>query len=340
MKLEELRTHLQKISRIPIVNPPSPLEPLERFSSRYKPHKGPEVWIKRDDELGPGLGGNKGRKLAYLMADVLNQNKRKVITFGGLQSNHARMTAAACAKLDLEAHLFFFERKPRILSGNLMLNHLLGAKMHFIPFGGKASNSMTLETTNRIVRLVSKPFAGHSTYFMPGGGHSVTGCLGYVEATCEIYEQLLALGLPLDKCTIVTAVGTGGTLAGLMAGLSLLGNPFRVLGIDIGNLWKAFPKSIANLSTKLCAYFGSQESFRASDVPIIERRYVGFAYAHPTAESTLAIQMLAQTEGILLDPVYTGKAFAGMIDLIEQKHFRPEEKLIFLHSGGLPALWA
>ncbi len=340
MDTKELRSRLQDIPQLRLINVPSPLEPLPRLYAQIKTRHGPKIWIKRDDELGPGLGGNKGRKLTYIMADVLTQKKRKVVTFGGLQSNHVCMTAAACAKLGLEAHLFFFNPRPSELTGNLLLNQILGAKMHFIPFGSGPSKSLTLEATNRLVRLVSIAFTGRSSYFMPVGGHSTTGCYGYVEAACEIYEQILELGLAPAQTTIVTAAGTGGTLAGLIAGLALLGSPLHVLGIDIGKLWKGFPESIARLATSLCANLGSKVEFSASDIPLIENTYAGQAYAQPTTQGTQASQLIAQTEGILLDPVYTGKAFAGMLDLIDQKKFDPNENLIFLHTGGIPALWA
>jgi D-cysteine desulfhydrase family pyridoxal phosphate-dependent enzyme len=315
------------------------LHPLPRLSQTLTAN-GPQLWIKRDDDLGPGLGGNKGRKLAYLMADALIQGKRKVITYGGLQSNHARMTAAACAALGLQAHLFFFARKPAQLSGNLLLNRLLGARMHFIPFAGGGDGSLTLETTNRLVRLIASPLAGRSSYFMPVGGHNVTGCLGYVEAACEIQEQALSNNLSLDKITIVTAAGTGGTLAGLMAGFALLDSPIRVLGLDIGKLWKGFPQSIARLANELFKALADKNASDAADVPLIEGTYAGPAYAKQHPPATEAIRLLARNEGILLDPVYTGKAFAGLLDLVRNGRFAADEILIFLHTGGLPALWA
>lgn len=339
MDIRELRSRLNHYPRLPLIRTPSPLDPLPRLSAQLNPHAGPALWIKRDDELGPGLGGNKGRTLAYLIADVKALNKQKVITYGGLQSNHARMTAAACAAFGLEVHLLFFERKPQEFTGNLLLNKLLGAKMHFIPIGGSSNKNRSLETTIRLVRLLSLPYSLGSGYFIPGGGHSLVGCLGYVEAACEIVDQVNELGLSPENTIIVSAVGTGGTLAGLMAGLVLLDSPLRVLGIDIGNLWKGFPESIARLATSACAALGSTIKFKAPDVPLIEKRYVGLAYAHPTAEGQKAIQQLARSEGILLDPVYTGKAFGGMVDLINQKQFDPDENLIFLHTGGVPAIW-
>ncbi|MCI0393705.1 MAG: D-cysteine desulfhydrase family protein [Chloroflexi bacterium] len=335
MLFEQLRAQLARFPKLDYSPLPTPLAPLARLTGQLG---GPRLWVKRDDGLGPGMGGNKGRKLAFLMAEIQRQGKRKVITYGGLQSNHARMTAAACAALELEAHLFFFERRPPTLPGNLLLDRLFGARLHFIPFGGGGGASMTLEAANRLVRLVALPFTGPGAYFMPVGGHNVTGCLGYVAAALELHEQVAQLGL--EPVTVVTAAGTGGTLAGLLAGFTLLDSPVRLLGIDVGKLWKAFPVSIGRLAGELCAALGEPHDFRPEDVPIIERTYAGPAYAVLTAEAGQAIQTLAQSEGIVLDPVYTGKAFAGLLDLIRQGRFRPGEHVIFLHTGGAPGLWA
>lgn len=335
MTPHELRICLAQWPQLNYVQRPSPLEPLPRLTANLD---GPRLFIKRDDGLGPGLGGNKGRKLAFIMADVLAQKKQKVITYGGLQSNHARMTAAACAMLGLQAHLFFFEKRPSSLRGNLLLDHLFGARLHFIPFGGGGDASLTLETTNRLVRLVSAVLVGPGAYFMPVGGHGVTGCLGYVAAALELHEQVIALGL--TNVTLITAAGTGGTLAGLLAGLTLLASPIRVLGIDVGKLWKAFPIGIAHLAADLCAALGEPHSFSPTEIPLIEERYVGSGYAAFTTAGAQAIRLLACHEGVLLDPVYTGKAFAGMLDLVRTQHFTGQDTLVFLHTGGWPGLWA
>jgi D-cysteine desulfhydrase family pyridoxal phosphate-dependent enzyme len=335
---QQIRDQLIQFPRLAYLNEPSPLRPLPKLREAIK--SGPELWIKRDDELGPGLGGNKGRKLAYLLAEAQQQGKEKVVTYGGLQSNHARMTAAACAKLGLAAHLYYFRRRPQQLEGNLLLNQLLGAKMHFIPFGESDKATMTLESTIRLVRLVSLFTTGPDAYFIPGGGHNVTGGLGYVEAAVEIQEQAQALELPLEKITLVSAAGTGGTLAGLMAGLALLESPMKVLGIDIGRLWKGFPASISRLANQLVAGLGGRAGFTPETVPLIENDYVGLGYAKSHPPAWAAIRMMAQNEGIILDPVYTGKALAGLLDLIRNGRFSDEEILIFLHTGGLPALWA
>ena len=328
-----LKTGLNRFPRLLLAAYPTPLEPLPRLSQALG---GPSLWIKRDDGIGPGMGGNKGRKLEFIMADVLRKGRQKVVTYGGLQSNHCRMTAAACVALGLEAHLFFFERRPDKLTGNLLLNRLFDANMHFIPFGGGGSASRTLETTDKLVRLVAAVLVSPRAYFIPVGGRSIAGCLGYVAGALELHEQVAALGL--EKVTVVTAVGSGGTLAGLMAGFSLLDSPIKLLGIDVGKLWRAFPASIAKLAGQLCAALGQPHTFRAEDVPLIEDRYVGPGYAVLTTESVQAIRSLARREGIILDPVYTGKAFAGLLDGVENGRFAPDETVIFLHTGGLPGL--
>ncbi|MFW6070685.1 MAG: 1-aminocyclopropane-1-carboxylate deaminase/D-cysteine desulfhydrase, partial [bacterium] len=240
----------------------------------------------------------------------------------------------------LQAHLFFFAPRPATLQGNLLLDHLCGARLHFIPFGGGGDGSMTLEMTNRLVRLLSFCFVGPGAYFIPVGGHNVSGCLGYVDAALELHEQVAVLGLPPERTTIVTAAGTGGTLAGLLAGLALLNSPLRVLGLDIGKLWKAFPVGVAQLSQALCRQLGGAHTFSAADLPLIEHTYAGPGYAKLTPQTARAIRLLARSEGIILDPVYTGKAFAGLLDLLRQDAFGPHEHVIFLHTGGLPGLWA
>jgi D-cysteine desulfhydrase family pyridoxal phosphate-dependent enzyme len=309
---------------------PTPLEHLPRLSAQ----EGRSIFVKRDDGIGPGLGGNKTRKLEYLIAAALRRKARQVVTFGGLQSNHARLTAAAARKFGLEPHLFYFEPSPPRLTGNLLVNRLLGAHMHFIPFGG--GGGMTLEATIRLVRLVAFAMVGPH-YFIPVGGHNVLGCLGYVRAALEIEEQRRSLGL--DRAWLVVAAGSGGTLAGLMAGLALLQSPIRLLGIDVGKLWKAFPASIARLAGELCAWLGSPLSFKADETPLIEGRYVGARYAVPSPLCQDAIRCLARAEGILLDPVYTGKAFSGLLDLVRRGELGQDEPVIFLHTGGLPALF-
>ncbi len=328
-----LRAQLDHYSRLPLAEYPTPLQWLPHLSEQLRR----SICLKHDDEIGPGGGGNKTRKLEYLLAEAQARGTHKVATFGGLQSNHARITAAAARRLGLEPHLFYFERRPPQLEGNLFLNDLFGARMHFIPFGSGSDASMTLETTIRLVRLVSWLRIGPHT-FIPVGGHSWRGCLGYVRAAIEIDEQARALGI--DKAYVVMAAGSGGTLAGMIAGLHLIGSPLRPLGIDVGRLWKGFPGSIARLASELCARLGQPHTFMPAEVPLIENVYVGSRYAVPSEQGLAAIRRLAQVEGVILDPVYTGKAFAGLIDLVEHGQLGREEPIIFLHTGGWPALFA
>ena len=332
MKRNDLRARLAAFPRVRLAEFPTPLAALPRLSAAV----GRALYIKRDDEIGPALGGNKTRKLEYLLADAQRRGHTRVATFGGLQSNHARLTAAAARQCGLEPHLFYFERRPPLLTGNLLLNELLAAPMHFIPFGG-GGGDMTLETAIRLASLVARLRLGRH-YFIPVGGHTWLGCLGYVAAAVELDEQAEALGI--GEARLIVAAGSGGTLAGLLAGLTLLGSRLRPLGIDVGRLWRGFPSSIAALAGELCGQLGEPRRFSPAQVPLIEGTYVGERYGVPSATGNAAIRRLAQTEGILLDPVYTGKAFAALLDLAEHGGIRRDEPIIFLHTGGLPALFA
>jgi D-cysteine desulfhydrase family pyridoxal phosphate-dependent enzyme len=323
---------LETYPRISLGQYPTPLELLPRLSKALRR----PLYIKRDDMIGPVLGGNKTRKLEYLMAAAQRSRMGRVVTFGGLQSNHARLTAAVARQCGMEPHLFFFERRPAELTGNLILNDLLGAKMHFAPFGSAHSNRMTLERANRLVRVLAWVRVGPH-YFIPVGGHSWRGCLGYVRAALELDEQARERGL--RDAWVIVAAGTGGTLAGLMAGLALSNSPLRLMGIDVGKLWKAFPASIARLAADICARLGEPRAFSAANAPLIESVYAGQRYEAPSAEGMAAIKRLARLEGIILDPIYTGKAFAGLLDLVESGKLGRNEPVIFLHTGGTPAIF-
>ncbi len=334
MNRATLAARLAAFPRLPLMDAPTPLERMERLTASLGP-SAPALWIKRDDRIGPAMGGNKARNLEFLMADAQRKRARKVVTFGGLQSNHTRMTAAVARRLGMEPHLLHFEPRPRELAGNLLLSSLLDAKLHFIPLGG--GGGMSLETTNRLVRLLSWLLVGPA-YFIPVGGHTALGCLGYVRAAIELDEQVEALGL--QKVTVVTAMGTGGTLAGLVAGFSLLDSPIRVLGIDVGKLWKGCPASIARLTGAICALLGEQRTFAPADIPLIEEKYVGPKYGAPSPAGNAALHRVAECEGIFLDPIYTGKAMAGLLDLVEHSTFERDATVIFIHTGGIPGLFA
>jgi D-cysteine desulfhydrase family pyridoxal phosphate-dependent enzyme len=326
-----IQEKLDSIARIPLAVYPTRLEDLPRLSAELRR----PAFIKRDDLIGPALGGNKTRKLEYFLADAERKGHRKIVTFGGLQSNHARLTAAAANRLGMETHLLYFERRPNELTGNLLLNQLLGAHMHFIPFGG--GGGMTLEATIRLVHIVALALVG-SHYFIPVGGHTWLGCMGYVRAALELDQQVRTLGF--NQAYLVLAAGSGGTLAGLMAGLALCRSNIHLLGIDVGKLWKAFPISIARLATEICTRLGDSHSFTLENVPLVEEVYVGEKYGAPSLEGQAALKHLAMLEGILLDPVYTAKAFAGMLGEIRKGRLGENDPIIFLHTGGTPALFA
>jgi 1-aminocyclopropane-1-carboxylate deaminase/D-cysteine desulfhydrase-like pyridoxal-dependent ACC family enzyme len=328
---QELLARLDAPARIVLGFTPTPLQRLPRLSAEL----GRPVFVKRDDLLGPALGGNKTRKLEYLMAEARQLGARRVVTFGGLQSNHARLTAAAASLLGMEAHLLYFERRPAVLRGNLLLNQLLGARMHFWPLAPTRPRPRSLEASVRLARLLARLRVG-SHYFIPVGGHTWLGALGYVRAAVEIDEQ--ARGLGCGDAWLVVAAGSGGTLAGLLAGLRLVGSRLRPLGIDVGKLWKAFPAVVARLASEVCTRLGEPHTFAPGDVPLVEGSYVGAAYGQPSKAGGAALELLARTEGILLDPVYSAKAFAGLLG--ESARFGRDAPVVFLHTGGLPALFA
>lgn len=334
------QTRLAAIPTVPIAHLPTPLEPAERLRAALGgPQAGaPRLWIKRDDEIGLAVGGNKVRKLAYLLADAQARGASKVASFGGLQSNFLRSMASACARLGLEAHCLYFERRPKRLTGNLLLAELLGARLHFIPLGGD-SGPRNLAGTTRLVRLVAAlhPRIGpRRLYFLPVGGHTPLGCLGYVPAAVEIVEQAAANGFRPDF--VVAAAGSGGTLAGLLAGFRLLRVPVQLIGVDVGNLWQDFQSDILAMAGRVTALLGSPQPFGPADLTLQAGH--GPGYARPYLPAQAAMELAARSEGLLLDPVYTGKALAGLIDLIQAGRFQPDDHVIFLHSGGSPALFA
>ena len=329
----DLRRKLDDYPRVALGPLPTPLEPLPRLGVALRR----QALIKRDDLPGPGLGGNKARKLEYLLADALARGARRVVTFGGLQSNHARVTAAACRKLGLEPHLLYFAPRPRRLTGNLALCAALGARMAFIPIPQGGAPGFTLERLNRLVALLARALVGPH-YFIPVGGHSWLGALGYVRAALELDEQARAAGV--GGAHLLLAAGTGGTLAGLLAGLALCRSELRPLAIDVGRLWLRFPESVAALAGDVCARLGAPRAFAPGDVPLIERAYVGERYGVPSPAGDAALRRLALLEGVLLDPIYTAKAFAGALDLAERGLLGRAAPLIFLHTGGAPSLFA
>lgn len=312
---------------------PTPLMALPRLTQSL----GRPVFLKRDDQLGPLAGGNKTRKLEFLLADALRLGARRVVTVGGLQSNHVRLTAAAARLQGLEPHLLLLGDRPAQATGNLLLDELVGAELYFIPpTRGPRFPGPFGEVDGLLRQIASEEVGDH--YFIPIGGSNWLGSLGYARAAVEIDRQVVAAGL--RDAWLIAAAGSGGTVAGLLAGLGLLESKVRLIGLDIGQLWTDFPEHICRNAGAVCEHLGTPLSFDPAQPFLIQGRYEGPGYGVPTEESQAAIRRLARTEGVLLDPTYTAKAFAGMLDLVSRGELGKDDPVIFLHTGGLPGLFA
>ena len=310
------------IERVPLAHLPTPIEALPRLSRLLG---GPQLFIKRDDLTGLGMGGNKTRKLEYLAADALAEGAKTLITTGAVQSNHCRQVAAAAAKLGLDCQLILAGDEPGEAQGNLLLDKLSGAQIFFT---SKANRDQELQ-----LRFQQAQRDGQKPYLIPYGGSNTIGALGYLNAMRELSEQ------KLEPDWIVFATSSGGTQAGLILGAHLTGFKGKILGISIEHSSDPFSAQIADLVNKTVDELGYDWSVTSREV-LINDSYCQAGYGVLTSAEIETVNLLARTEGILLDPVYTGRAAAGLLDLIRKGFFRPEEKVLFWHTGGTPALFA
>lgn len=310
----------------------TPIEFLPRFSEALG---GPRIHIKRDDLLGLTSGGNKTRKLEFLVADALAQGADTLITCGAVQSNHCRLTLAAATKEGLKCRLVLEERVPNSYdlnaSGNNFLFHLLGVEAVSVVRGG---SDMMAEMTKVAEDVIAQ---GQKPYIIPGGGSNPIGTFGYVACAQEIVGQLFEKGLPVQQ--VVCASGSGGTHAGLLAGFSGSNSNITVTGINVSRKRDVQETLIHDLANATLNYLQVNHSVPREAVTCLEE-FVGQGYSLPTPEMVEAVRLLAQTEGILLDPVYTGKAMAGLIALVRNGHFHSGDDILFVHTGGSPALYA
>ena len=328
MQIKELLGKISKIPRVNLVNLPTPLQAMPRLS---KILNGPRLWVKRDDCTGLAFGGNKERKMEFAMADALSKCADMVITTGPIQSNHARATAAAAKKLGLEAILVLRGKKPKNYGGNILLDYLLGADIKFVQVGSQESRFIMEEIAEKVKK------EGHIPYIILGGASYPIGAVAYVNAMAELLKQAKDMGIEVNY--LVHAAGSGGTQAGLVLGNKILKTRVKILGICVepdGNHLAKKTIEIANGAAKILE---SEETVNLNDVVLIED-YIGQGYGILTKEVAEAIRLVAQTEGIFLDPVYTGKAMAGLIDMIKQERFEKDDNVVFLHTGGTPALFA
>jgi D-cysteine desulfhydrase len=308
--------------------------PLEKLENLTRQLGGPELYIKRDDLLGLAGGGNKTRKLEFLVAEALAQGCDTLITVGAVQSNHCRLTLAAAEKEGLKCQLVLEERVPGsydpAAGGNNFLYRLLGVeKLHVVPAGTDLAATMKAIADD----LATKE--GRKAYVIPGGGSNPLGALGYVACAEEILAQTFDMSLRVDH--LVCASGSTGTHAGLLVGLVGNNSQIPVTGINVRRTRQEQEPNVHALAQETARLLGIGEIPRQAVTALGD--WVGPGYSLPTPEMVEAVRLLARVEGILLDPVYTGKAMAGLLALVRHGRFKKGESVLFLHTGGAPALY-
>ena len=308
---------------------PTPIEPLPRLGQSL----GITLSIKRDDYCGFGGGGNKVRKLEFLMAEAVDTGVEVVITTGGHQSNHARMVAAAACKLGMEAVLVLRGHPPTEYQGNLLLDRLFGAQLEFLD----PVAYFDLIDDRMQAHADAAARQGRKAQIIPLGGANALGALGYVRAVEEMAAQMREMGdAPPD--VIVLPVGSGGTLAGLTVGCRQHWPDTRAVGISVSRDRAWFQDRISKMATDCAALMGLKDTWRAEDI-WIEDGFVGPGYGIPSDGGNAAIHLAARSEGLLLDPVYTGKAMDGLRHLCRSGHMPGGSRVLFIHCGGSPALY-
>lgn len=322
---------ISRFPRVQLGHFPTPLEPMANLSAALG---GPRLWVKRDDCTGLSTGGNKTRKLEFLMAEAVALRANVVITQGATQSNHARQTAAAAAKLGMKCHLLLEDRTGSTDvdytdNGNVLLDRLHGATVEHRAGGSDMQKEM---------ELVAERLRGDGLrpYVIPGGGSTPVGAIGYVNAAAELTYQAATQGLKIDH--LVHATGSAGTQAGLVAGLHALNSDIRLLGIGVRAPRPKQEQMVYDLACRTVEHMGMRRSLSREQVAA-NCDYVGAGYGLPTPAMVEAVELLARTEGLLLDPVYSGKGMAGLIDLIRKGHFKETDNVVFLHTGGSVALF-
>jgi D-cysteine desulfhydrase family pyridoxal phosphate-dependent enzyme len=312
-----------KISRFHFAHLPTAIEPLPRLSDALG---GPRLLIKRDDQTGLAFGGNKTRKLEFLVAEARDEGARTLISGGALQSNHCRQTAAAAARFGFKCILVLTGDEPEQPSANLFLDKLFGAEIVHVA-ERKDRDRILQETFDRAAKDEMKP------YLVPYGGSNPTGALGYAFAMKELMEQ------NLHADWIMFATSSGGTHAGLCLGQRVFGYKGKLLGISVDESEEWLKKHVSELASLASEKLGKRIEFTPDEI-LVNANHCSAGYGVLTQSELEAIRLFATCEGLLLDPVYTGRAAAGLIDLIRKGFFKKDETVLFLHTGGQPALFA
>jgi len=323
---------LSEFPRVALAHLPTPLEHMPRLSEHLG---GPDIYVKRDDCTGLATGGNKTRKLEFSMGEALQQGADTIVTVGAVQSNHVRQTVAAACKLGMKCEVLLEHRvadpsDTYANSGNVFLDRIFGANLREYA-GGTDFDVAMAEVENEIRSKGGVP------YMIPGGASNPVGALGYVNCGIELLQQLKDQNLSIDH--VVTATGSAGTHAGLAVGLRASGSKLPILGIGVNAPQDIQEERVYKLACETADMVGEPGCVARDDI-IADCNYIGTGYGEPTDSMNEAVLMLARYEGLLFDPVYSGKALAGMIDYIRQGRFAAGQKIIFLHTGGSAALFA
>lgn len=320
---------LKSLPRIELAQLPTPLQELPRLGQLLG---GPKLLVKRDDQTGLALGGNKTRKLEFLIADALKKGADTVITTGAPQSNHCRQTAAAAAQVGMGCELVLGGNEPEVPNGNVLLDLFCGANLHWTT--RERRNAKMDEVAGQLLSLK------HNPYIIPVGGSNGLGALGYVQAMIELNDQLSKDRIKVD--TIVFATSSGGTQAGMVVGARISGFEGKILGISIdqrSSQEPSYQSELAAIANEAAKLIDSRYEFTEDDFTV-NYDYLGLGYGVVGNLERESIRLTACTEGLLLDPVYSGRAMGGLIDLIKKGFFSLKDTVLYWHTGGAPALFA
>jgi D-cysteine desulfhydrase family pyridoxal phosphate-dependent enzyme len=340
--ISEIKKRIKDFPRKNLIHLPTPLQKLENLSQELG---GPEIYIKRDDMTGLAFGGNKSRKLEFIIQDVLNKKADAIITWASLQSNWCLQTAAAARKFGIKPILLLFKTYdlPEEYDGNLLLDYILDADV--IIKEAEKGKAVRIEDILEIVEAVEKEVKewGHTPYVAPIGGSMVggsmekpLGAISYVNAFVELLEQAGTQGLEINY--VLHSSGSGGTQGGLAVGAKALKGDMKVLGISVSEDKESYGKEVLTIAQDTVKALSLDLALEEEDIIIFDE-YIKEGYGILNKEVSDAIRFVAIKEGIFLDPVYTGKAMAALIDLIKKSHFNKEDKIVFFHTGGTPALF-
>ncbi|MBL4601973.1 MAG: D-cysteine desulfhydrase family protein [Emcibacteraceae bacterium] len=323
----------EDVPRLPLTTLPTSFYLMANLS---KTLGGPDIYIKRDDVMDLAHGGNKTRKLEYIFADAIEKGADTILTMGGIQSNHVRQTVSGAAKLGLESHIFLNnpvpEREKEMLSGgNYLMDVVMGAHEYIVDGDDDEINEAIEQVTQKLIKQ------GKTPYLVPLGASNGLGSLGYMIAAREMMVQWEHMGI--NPSHIFLGTGSGGTHAGLLTGLRYFGNKTtKVIGISVSQPEDVKKQTVRDVLAQIKEVIEIPDDLVSEEDIIVSGDYYGDAYAYPTDSANDAIKQLGREEGIILDPVYTGKAMAGMIDMIKNNQLENAKDLVFLHTGGAPAL--